>query len=290
MDKSHTYTYIKAIHEFFISLYPMSNRLHYIFLALWLIINLLQAHFTELMHDEAYYWMYSRFPQFGYFHQAPMIGILIKIGYMIFENELGVRLISVFLTTASLHLIYLMIQNKDPLVFWAIAFSTFIFNVGGFLAVPDNPLIFFACLFFYFFRKYQKQDNWGYALALGACTALLLYSKYAGFLIIGLTLISNPHLFKRTSLYVAGFLSLILFVPHIHWQVVNDFPGINHNLSGHFGELLTLKYIASYPAGQIFIIGPITGFITIYAAFTLKRTSDFHRTLLKGGIFMYPKD
>ncbi len=82
-----------------------SRKLHYIFLGLWLILNLLQAGFTELAHDEAYYWMYSRFPDWGHFHQPPLIGILTGIGYSIFPNELGVRLMCVLLTAATLFIL-----------------------------------------------------------------------------------------------------------------------------------------------------------------------------------------
>src|SRR4030042_5787565 len=37
-----------------------------VFLCLWFVMNLLQSYFTELAHDEAYYWMYSRVPAWGY--------------------------------------------------------------------------------------------------------------------------------------------------------------------------------------------------------------------------------
>ena len=36
-----------------------------LFFASWFILNLIQAYFTELLDDEAYYWVYSRFPAWG---------------------------------------------------------------------------------------------------------------------------------------------------------------------------------------------------------------------------------
>ena len=44
-----------------------------LFLAALGILNLLQAGFTTLNNDEAYYWMYSKFLAWGYFDHPPMI-------------------------------------------------------------------------------------------------------------------------------------------------------------------------------------------------------------------------
>ena len=64
--------------------------------AFWLVIltivNLLQACYTELLDDEAYYWMYSRHLAWGYFDHPPMIAVMIKTGYFFFRNELGVSI------------------------------------------------------------------------------------------------------------------------------------------------------------------------------------------------------
>ena len=63
-----------------------------IFYGAWLLLNLVQSAATGLIDDEAYYWVYSQFPAWGYFDHPPMVAILIKAGYSIFANELGVRL------------------------------------------------------------------------------------------------------------------------------------------------------------------------------------------------------
>src|SRR4249920_2282829 len=40
----------------------------------WSAINVWQAAQLELINDEAYYWMFSRFPDWGYFDHPPMVG------------------------------------------------------------------------------------------------------------------------------------------------------------------------------------------------------------------------
>ena len=126
------------------------NRHHRaLFYGAWLLINIIQAANTELFDDEAYYWIYSRFPGWGYFDHPPMIALLIKAGYSIFDNELGVRLFIVLLNTATIFIIEQLTDKKNPLLFYAIASSVGIAHLGGMIAVPDIPLLFFSAAFFW---------------------------------------------------------------------------------------------------------------------------------------------
>src|SRR5690349_13939093 len=119
-----------------------------LFYLMWLILGLIQSRFTELQDDEAYYWVYSKFPAWGYFDHPPVTAILIKLGYSIFPNELGVRLFPLLLNILSLFLIEKLIERKNSFLFYSIALSIAFLQLGGFMAVPDTPLIFFTALFF----------------------------------------------------------------------------------------------------------------------------------------------
>lgn len=83
-----------------------------IFYVSWLLINLIQASSTELIDDEAYYWIYSRFPDWGYFDHPPAIALLIRAGYTLFHNELGVRLFAVLLNTLTIFIIDQLIEKR----------------------------------------------------------------------------------------------------------------------------------------------------------------------------------
>lgn len=60
------------------------------FYASWFLLSLLQAATTGLFDDEAYYWVYSQYLDWGYFDHPPMIAWLIKLGTSLFAGELGV--------------------------------------------------------------------------------------------------------------------------------------------------------------------------------------------------------
>jgi 4-amino-4-deoxy-L-arabinose transferase-like glycosyltransferase len=200
----------------------------------WLALNIVQASFSALTEDEAYYWMYSNYPDWGYFDHPPMIAMFILAGKWI-GGELGVRLLSVLAQVGSLLLLWRLAKEQwpgahKPVLFFGIAFSILIFQVYGFIATPDSPLLFFAAAFLYVYRQFLQQADWRYTVALGVISACLLYSKYHGVLLIGFTVLSNPALLRKGRLYVAGLIGLVLFFPHLYWQYVNDFPSFRYHL------------------------------------------------------------
>src|SRR5690348_10506331 len=100
-----------------------------VFFVAWFLLNLFQAAFTELLDDEAYYWMYSKFIDWGYYDHPPMIALLIKAGYAMFANELGVRLFIVTLNTLTMFIIYRLLPSKDDRLFYALATSIAVLQV-----------------------------------------------------------------------------------------------------------------------------------------------------------------
>ena len=207
-----------------------TNKKQIIFYSAWLIIGLVQAWGTELFDDEAYYWVYSKFLDWGYFDHPPMIAVLVKLGYFIFPSELGVRLFIVLLGTASIYFIEQLTKPKDLLLFYAIVLNIAVLQIGGIMAVPDIPLLFFTVLFFIAYKNFVEKNGFKEAIFLSIVISLLLYSKYHGILIIFFTLLSNLSLFKKPLTYLVIFLSVALFMPHIFWQFIHGFPSINYHL------------------------------------------------------------
>src|SRR6201996_3003913 len=90
---------------------PSPDKPIWYFLLCWTIFNVLQAYKLEIHADEAYYWMYSRFLDWGYFDHPPMVALFIRIGDIIMHNELGLRLMTVLASTASLYILWLILKN-----------------------------------------------------------------------------------------------------------------------------------------------------------------------------------
>jgi len=245
-----------------------------LFYSCWLILGLIQSRFTELLDDEAYYWVYSKFLDWGYFDHPPMVALLIKTGYAMFHNELGVRLLFVFLNTGTLLIIEKLTERKSARLFYTIALSLAILQLGGFLAVPDTPLIFFTALFFLCYREFIQRPTLLNTFWLGIVTAALFYSKYHAVLITVLVLLSNPKLFARYQTYLAGVIALALFAPHLWWQYNHDWISFRYHLFESNVNPYQVSFTLAFIGGQILVAGPFAGVILLPAAFLCRLKND----------------
>ncbi|WP_290798412.1 ArnT family glycosyltransferase [Flavihumibacter sp. UBA7668] len=245
----------------------------------WLFINLVQSFGTELLHDEAYYWVYSQYPAWGYFDHPPMIAILIKLGYLVFPNELGVRFFMALMNTATLWLVHQLLVKKDDALFYVITASMGVLQIGGILAVPDIPLTFFTALFFWQYKRFIEKDNWLQGLLLGIVMAGMLYSKYHGILIILFTVLSNLRLALNPRAWLAVITGVALFYPHLHWQYVHDFPSVSYHLKERNAPVYRFAFTLEYVAGQILLAGPLIGFFLLKAANQYKTINLYSRAL-----------
>ena len=250
-----------------------------LFYTAWLVLGLVQSGLTELQDDEAYYWVYSKYLDTGYFDHPPMIAVLIKMGYAIFPNELGVRLFPLLLNLLSLMIIEKLVNYKNDLLFYAIALSIAALQLAGFIAVPDIPLIFFTALFFLCYKKFAEKQSLINSLLLTVSITLLFYTKYHAVLIVLFTLLSNLKLFKKPQLYLSGFIALVLFAPHLFWQWEHNWISFRYHLFKSNVNLYKFSYTTDYLAGQVLIAGPIAGFILLPAALLYKTRSATEKAM-----------
>lgn len=255
------------------------DQYKYGLLTLWTIIMLFQASFTELMDDEAYYWVYSRQLDWGYFDHPPMIALMIKAGYAVIHSELGVRLLMIVMNVLTLLLTDKLIPQKHNTVFYLILGSMAALQLGGMLAVPDIPLIFFATLYFYCYRAFLQSQSWKNTLLLSLSMVLMFYSKYHGVLLVAFTVLSNLSLLRIYRFYIAVLITSALFFPHLYWQYTHDFPSVQYHLVERNAHTYHLAYTLDYLLGQLLIFGPLTGWLLAYYAFKVQVQDTFERAL-----------
>ncbi|MBN2520298.1 MAG: glycosyltransferase family 39 protein [Bacteroidales bacterium] len=269
----------------------MLKNKYLIFLSIWFVINLIQAYFTQLHYDEAYYWAFSKYLDWGYFDHPPFVALLIKLGYYLFNNELGVRLFHVLLSTGTMYLLLLLTEENDDEIFLLVFISSFFLihtHVAGFLALPDTPLVFFSALFFVLYKKYITKYSYKYVFFLAIVIAAMIYSKYHAVLIILLTVISNIKLIYKKSFWLIVFLVVLFIIPHILWQYNNGFPSFKFHLIERSSPF-QIKNFTSFVVSQIFVVGLLTGPIVFYLAIKYKPKNIFEKTLKYNalGIFLF---
>jgi hypothetical protein len=248
---------------------------------IWAILNLLSAAFTGLAHDEAYYWMYSKNLDWGFYDHPPAVALMIKAGCFLFENAFGLRLVNVLTGCISLFLLWKICSKygEDFLLFVSLVSGIIIFHAYGFIVVPDGPLLASSIFYFWALDKYLDSDKMKYILILAFSIALMLYSKYHGFLILLFTIIAAPKLLVRRSFWLVTIFSIILFLPHIIWQVKNSYPPLQYHLLGRGNRAYDISFTLNYFLGILLISGPLIGFILWYAFFKISITSKWERIL-----------
>lgn len=257
------------------------------FYASWFLLSLLQAATTGLFDDEAYYWVYSQYLDWGYFDHPPMIAWLIKLGTSIFAGELGVRLIILLMGTATIRLIELIVRPEQPKLFFSIILSIAVLQIGGILAVPDTPLLFFTALFFLAYQRFSEKSGILQSIVLSISIAALLYSKYHGILIVMVALFAQLSLLKKWTTYLVIVLSFFLYLPHILWQINHDYPSLQYQLFERLNPPFSISFTTDYLLGQLLIAGPLAGWIIIYAAIAHRPATATEKAMRWSIVFIY---
>jgi len=255
-----------------------------LFLAVWGIVNLLQARFTPLDNDEAYYWMYSKYLAWGYFDHPPMIALMIKIGYLFFHNELGVRLLTVFSQLITLYLIWLITDKEirekkgNVLIFYMLAVLMPVNTVYGFISTPDAPLILFTAVFLLIYKHFLVEESSKNTILLGLSIAALAYSKYHGAILILLVILSNPRLLKSLRFYMAEAIAFILLMPHFYWQYSNGFPSVKYHLVERVSAF-NPEHVPDYLVSQFSFHNPFLLVILVWIMIKVKSGNLFDKAL-----------
>lgn len=260
------------------------------------VINLLQAVFTPISEDEAYYWLWSQRLDWGYFDHPPMVAWWISVGYEFFQNELGVRILTVVLNSYSLFFLWEILnpttQNQIKLFFGIIG-SLLVFQVFGFLTTPDAPLLFFTIFYLFSLKKFLEVNSNKASLLLALSLAGLMYSKYHGILLILFSLLPIFKIWGRNpKFYLAVLGSLILYLPHFIWLFQNDFIPVRYHFlersaDEHFEFRKFFNYLGIYFLGA----APFLGYFIWKAIFRFKSENPFQKSIfwlcILPGIFFF---
>lgn len=252
------------------------------YLLLFFLINILQSIYTELIDDEAYYWLWSKHLAWGFFDHPPMVALWIKISDLFFKGELGVRFFSVLMFGFTIYFIWKLIDFKEKWhhvhLFFLLTTAAILFNFYGFITVPDTPLFFFTALFLFFYKQFLSAKNLKTALLLGFAMAGMLYSKYHGILVIGFVVLSNLKLLKNKYFWTACLFAFVLFTPHLWWQYQNSYPSFKYHFN-RSKKLYQIAFTFNHFANQLLIVG--LAFPVLYYAFfkSFTKADNFKKAL-----------
>jgi len=251
----------------------------------WFLLNLFFSLTTVLADDEAYYWVYAKYLDWGYFDHPPMIALMIKVGTWLFNNELSIRFFTVVASSFTLWLLFQLTEFKRSAQLFLLFLTVPAFHALGFISAPDVPMLLFGTWYLYRFKKYLEEDSFKNIVYLALIVALLMYSKYHGLLLVIFTLLPNYKVLARKSFYSVLILSLLFFFPHIWWQIQNDLVSLRFHLFDRVRGAYDITFTSDYILGQLLFCGPLLFFL--FAAKANKFKSDFSSTLKFTAIGFY---
>lgn len=262
----------------------------------FLLINLIQALFTPISEDEAYYWLWSQNLDWGYFDHPPMVAWWISVGANWVHSELGVRFLTVFFSGLNVFLLWKILQpktDKQIKLSAIILGSVLIFQVFGFLTTPDAPLLFFTLLYLFSLRLFLERNSVFFTILLAVSLVGLMYSKYHGILVILFTLIPIWKIWIRNpKFYLAVLGSLILYTPHLYWLFEHNFIPIRYHFlerssDEHFEWRKLFNYLGIYFLG----CAPLLSFFIWKSVIKFNSENPFEKSIwwlaVLPGIFFF---
>ena len=218
-------------------------------LTFFFLVQIIWGSSLPLTEDEAYYWVWSKQLDLGYFDHPPMIAYQIAAGCAIFgDTELGVRIFPILLGVGSYGLLAWSAKDK-PLAVWIVG-SLPLFAVGGILATPDSPLIAAWCLAIWS----ALRKKW---FILGVAAGLAMMSKYTGAMLLPAILLANPKDFASKGPWIAILVAVLVYSPNIWWNWQHEMVSWKFQLAHVAHSPKRLQFFA----GQVALVGPII-FIT----------------------------
>lgn len=260
-----------------------SNNIQYlvVFGGILFLTNLIIGINLELSYDEAYYWVYSQFLDWGYYDHPPLIALSIAIGTFFFGNtEFGVRFFPFLYLIGTVWFLLKTLSFDDSRKNFALMlFSMPLLVFSGIFALPDAPLMFFVAMFFYAVKRYLLIDSVVNSIWVMVAIVGMFYSKYHGLLIVILTLLAHFDFVKRKSFWgiIAGV--LVLYFPHVWWQFKNDFITFKFHLTGRVEKHFNIFNILDYISGQIVLMGLLNFYLFMNILHRFRTQNRFERIL-----------
>ena len=255
------------------------------------LLRLITAASMDLVPDEAYYWLWSQHPAFGYFDHPPMVAWWITASTTLFgHSPLAVRL-PFLLSFAGL--LWFSWDTAKSLFHEAVARrvvlwlnACLLLSVGSIIATPDPPSVLMWSAGLWALARLHTSNKPTWWLVFGLFAGLGVEAKYTNlFLGLGVAawmLLDKPA--RRWLLtpwpYLGGLTALCAVAPNLLWNAHHDWISVTKQFGridrGHF----TVKFLIEFLLSQPLLLNPLICVFTILGAKTALRATESPLCLL----------
>lgn len=228
-----------------------------------LAIKLVLAGIIPMSGDEAYFIVWAKHPDFGFYDHPPMVGWILYLLLQLGSSEVILRLPATLLSTLIGIGIYQLLKPHDEAkaALVAILFLVSPLNILNVLVTTDTPLILFAFLSAAALFKALQRNNMAWYALSGALFGMAFLSKYFAVL-LGVGYLAYLVLSGRNRQKTLGF--ALLFAAALPFALLNLYWNYTHcwdNVLFNFytrneGEQLSLGKVAIFLGTQIYLMTP----------------------------------
>ena len=275
--------------------WPSSPVLFALALVALTALRLIVAGAAPVSPDEAYYWVWSRAPAFGYLDHPFMVALWVRIGTALFgDGAFGIR----FLAPLAVALGSVLILDAARLlgagrgyVAALLLNATLLFGAGGILMTPDTPLILFWIATLWAMARIVAGGSGWWWIAAGIFAGLALDSKYTAALLlagIGLWLLLLPAgrrwLLRDLRPWIGLAIALLMFLPVVLWNADHHWASFlkQGGRTGDFHPARAAQFLGELIVGQLGLATPIVFVFCVAGLVTATRRAVARRDAAAG--------
>lgn len=238
-------------------------RIFYMVLGVSFVVKLFLAAIMPVTGDEAYFVLWGRYPDLGYYDHPPMLGWWLAPMVRVSEALWWLRLPTIVVTSFIGWMIFRFWHGKpESGMLAATLFVIAPVNLVGVVIANDAPLLLFSFLASLCFYRAQQADHPGWYAAAGLLLGLAFLSKFfAGLLGVAFAvyvLIARPRALRAwVGLVIVAVLALSLAMINVYWNYHHCWDNYLFNL---FNRNANTSLSAMRPVGfallMLYLITP----------------------------------
>lgn len=243
----------------------------------FLAARLLAGAFANILPDETYYWLWSRYPAASYYDHPPMVAWWMWLSTALFGNSpFGVRALSIASIVPLSWAVWLTARElfDRTVAAWSVVFlnATLLIGIGGMIATPDAPSVLFWALATVAFVLAVRSSQPLWWLVVGLCAGLGVLSKLTNlFFGVGvvLALLAHPRLRRWLATpwpWAGGAVAVLVVLPMVLWNAGHDWITFSHQFRRLPASSFQPYYLGEFLVSQFFLLNPL---VTVLLGFAV---------------------
>ncbi|HEU0283105.1 MAG TPA: glycosyltransferase family 39 protein, partial [Gallionella sp.] len=241
----------------------MKSVFNYILLVT-LLLKLALAALLPMSGDEAYFLVWARHLDFGYYDHPPMVGWFLHLLMYLGSAEVILRLPAILTSTLIGYGIYRLLRPLDEgrAALVAILYLISPLNLLNVLVTTDTPLILFAFLSGAALYRALQRDSMAWYAVAGALLGMAFLSKYFAVLLglgyLAYFIFSAQRVRKWQGFALLVLAALPFALVNLYWNYTHCWDNILFNLyTRNEGAQFSPGNLALYLLTQVYLLTPL---------------------------------